>query len=275
MRLRTHFSDHKPVTLRAQHDKFSVRHDARTRTITLTLARDPRQQTVLWDHEAFEYAGRISVRWSLGLGTQMIPLTRDQAFRLARVLRFMHHPAAEAITYESWGSRRTVRVTRDQGLGIRDVCGPPSKRAIWKATRAAWRSTLRGYSAHAHLLFHSRITHYTALDRQAEARFLREAKGRGRYYTFAEICANEHLPFPNSAPAEYLWIDDLVSATDDVSGVPTTEGRVDAPLEVCDVQLVSGDHLQHPAVSHVGTAGGTQSRGRLQQVVMKIINALR
>jgi hypothetical protein len=205
MPLRPNFTlgNHKPVTLRAQHHKVYVRHDAAARTITLTLAGDLRQQTVLLDHEAFEYASVISVHQHVPLGTQILTLTHDQAFRLARVLRSMHHPAAETVTYEASDPRGidaalsvlSVRVTRTQQQGRRDLWWPHSGRVVLQATRAAWRSTLHSQSAEEHRAFHQRITHFTGLDRQAEASFLQQAKARGRHYTFAEICAGEHLPF--------------------------------------------------------------------------------
>ncbi|WP_019008571.1 hypothetical protein [Deinococcus aquatilis] len=205
MSLRPNFTvgNHKPVTLRAQDQKFFVRHDAAARTITLTWAGDLRQQTVLLDHEAFEYASVISVHRHVPLGAQTLTLTRDQAFRAARVLRSMHHPAAEAVTYQASDPRGidaalsvlSVRVTRTQQQGRRDMWWPHSGRVILQATRAAWRSTFHGQSAEGHRAFHQRITHFTAPDRQAEASFLRQGKAHGRHFTIAEICADEHLPF--------------------------------------------------------------------------------
>lgn len=69
--------------------------------------------------------------------------------------------------------------------------------------------------------------------------------------------------------------DDLVFITGDVSGVPTTDGTVDAQLEVSEVRLVMGDASRRAAVSRLWAAEDARLRARLKQVVLKIINALR
>jgi len=69
--------------------------------------------------------------------------------------------------------------------------------------------------------------------------------------------------------------DDLVFSTGEVSGVPTTDGTVDAQLEVSEVRLVIGERVRRAEVSRLWSAGDARLRARLKHVVLKIITALR